>query len=137
MTKTAQVNNSFPIQSVEEYQVNGPSKTEDSDQNAFTDPQTKELLNYIDVRRWYNKYREEGLDHGKAWVKSKANKLPIQDQLTIRREIEDKNPAFYQEAGLHLFSSSAKIEKKSKIDDYWNIVYTNKDIEKLTSNTSG
>lgn len=136
MTKIAQVNNSFPIQSVEDYQINGPSKTEDSSENAFTNPDTKELLDFITVRRLYNKYREEGYEHGKAWTKSKANRLPIQDQLTIMRELDDKNPMFYQEAGLHLFSASAKIEKKSKIDEYWNIVYTDKDIKKLASNIS-
>lgn len=132
MKKISQVNNSFPIQSVEEYQIKGPSKTETSSGNAYTDGDTKFLLDAMSVRERYNQLREEGFPHGKAWTGSKANMLPTDDQLSIMREIQDRNPSFYQESrekNIELFTDAAK--KKSKIDSYWNIVYTAEDISKL------
>ncbi len=110
--KKSQATNVFPSQSIEDYMVNGPSKTEKSDDKYFVDQDTRFVLDFMDVKRKYNKLREEGKTHGAAWRESQAYILPMERQILMKQEIEEKNPNFYKESKKEIVIMSENAAKK-------------------------
>lgn len=140
MKKTSQTPNVFPSQSIEDYQENGPSRLEQSDDFHLVDGDTRFVLDFMKIKKEYNSLREEGVTHGEAWRKSQAYTLPIERQLLMKQEIEEKNPNFYNEAsssskeGIKLMSKSVKDTHRScKESLRSDFVYTEEDLKRIES----
>lgn len=126
--------NSFPSQSVESYEVHGPQKIEKSNANVFQEQDTRFVLEYVKAKEKYNELRQQGKTHGEAWRLSHSYTLPLENQLMMKKEIEEKNPGFYSEARKEINLMSKSLEKKSivKSKPKWNITYSKEDIERIS-----
>lgn len=128
--------NSFPSQSIESYEVYGPQKVEKSDANVFQEQDTRFVLEYAKAKEKYNELRNQGKTHGESWRLSHAYTLPIENQLMMKKEIEEKNPGFYSESKkeINLMSKSVEIKSAVKSKPEWNIIYSEEDIERISKN---
>jgi len=136
MNKLSQVTNPVPSQSIEDYYAHGPAKVENSDERFFQDQDTRFVMEFAKVKEKYNELRQQGSTHGSAWTSSKANTLPLEMQMLMKQEIEEKNPGFYVEekAKVVLFSEAAT--QKMKGENFWNIVYSKEDIDRIAKQIS-
>lgn len=133
MKTKSSTTNSFPSQSVESYEVHGPQKIEKSDANVFQEQDTRFVLEYVKAKEKYNELRRQGKTHGEAWRLSHSYTLPLENQLMMKKEIEEKNPGFYSEARkeINLMSNSAERRSTIKSKPTWNITYSKEDIERI------
>lgn len=133
MKKLSQAPNVFPSQSIEDYQVHGPSKVENSDERFFQDQDTRFVLEFMDIKEKYNQLRQEGKTHGQAWKESQAYILPLERQMLMKQEIEKNNPGFYSESKDLKTLITKSAEKRLNGDYIWNISYSKEDIEKISN----
>lgn len=118
--------NQVVMQSKENEDFHGPQKIEIKNDNAYLNKNTNNISRIMKARKRYNELREKGVSHPEAKKQSGINELPYEEQIRILREVKQKNPSFFEEA-----SNDNDLLVKSKNIDFWNIVYSEEEINKL------
>lgn len=131
MKKKAQVPNVFPSQSIEDYQVNGPKKVEHFEEGFHQENESRFVLDFMSVKEKYNDLRQDGKTHGEAWRDSNASTLPLEKQILMKQEIEEKNPGFYREEKDNTPLVSKAAQRRIRGGTVWNVIYSKADLDRL------